>query len=279
MKKFCHLQFNCDSEAMEILIAELADIGFDSFEEQDHGFNASVDTVHFSQEEFDRINDLYSGRLSFTYRISFIDDKNWNEEWEKNFQPIIIDDRCQVRASFHPPKPSLEFDLVIDPKMSFGTGHHDTTSLMISNILQLDIENKTVLDAGCGTGVLSILSEKKLAHSVIAYDIDHWAFENTVENIACNGCKNIEVHQGDSSVIPESLTFDIILANINRNIILEDMKNYVQHLNLGGILVLSGFYETDREVILNEADNYSLRLTDSKSRNHWLSLVFNRISL
>ena len=191
---------------------------------------------------------------------------------KKNFNPISVDDLCTVRAPFHK-KPDTKYDIVIEPKMSFGTGHHETTYMMIQHILKNDLENKSVLDMGCGTGVLAILSEMKGANHIDAIDIDNWCYLNTLENVQRNQCKHIDVYEGDSGLL-KGKYYDIILANINRNILLKDLKTYASCLNKEGKLIISGFYREDVPVLEEECKKYMLKLDEKLERNNWVSLKF-----
>ena len=215
---------------------------------------------------------MESDEFEISYTFENIEPTNWNEEWEKNFNPIIVDDVCSVRAPFHE-KPNTQYDIIIEPKMSFGTGHHETTHMMIQHILKNDFEDKSVLDMGCGTGVLAILAEMKGAKNIDAVDYDNWCYLNSLENVERNNCKNITVIEGDASIL-KSKKYDIIIANINRNILLNDMKTYVSCLNKNGILFLSGFYNEDILVIKEECERQMLKFEEKLERNNWISLKF-----
>ncbi|NCP91174.1 MAG: 50S ribosomal protein L11 methyltransferase, partial [Flavobacteriales bacterium] len=196
----------------------------------------------------------------------------WNEAWEKNFNPIVVDNLCSVRAPFHE-KPNTAYDIIIEPKMSFGTGHHETTHMMIQHILKNDFANKSVLDMGCGTAVLAILAEKKGAKPIDAIDYDNWCYLNSLENVERNHCKHITVIEGDARVL-KSKKYDVIIANINRNILLQDMQTYVSCLNAHGMLFLSGFYNDDIPLIQEACEKQMLKLAEILERNHWVSLKF-----
>ncbi len=258
---------------VDILIAELGQAGFESFVETTNGVTAYIQKQEW-QEQI--LNDIYILKSSEDFTITFthetIEQTNWNEEWEKNFHPIVVDDTCAVRAPFHTPF-STRYDIVIEPKMSFGTGHHETTHMMIQHILKNDFTNKTVLDMGCGTGVLAILSELKGATAIDAIDIDNWCYLNSIENVERNTCKHISVYQGDASLL-QARTYDIIIANINRNILLQDLKTYANCLNPKGMLFLSGFYVQDIPSIEKECHNNMLKLEEKLERNQWVSLKF-----
>ena len=197
---------------------------------------------------------------------------NWNEEWEKNFEPIDVDRKCHVRAPFHE-KTNAEYDIVIEPKMSFGTGHHETTHMMIQHILETDFNGKKTLDMGCGTAILAILAEMKGAEPIDAIDIDNWCYLNSIENAERNNCKHISVYEGDASLLAGK-NYDIIIANINRNILLNDMEHYVNCLNANGTLFLSGFYTEDIPVITESCTKNGLSYVKQFERNNWVALKF-----
>ncbi|HLT32772.1 MAG TPA: 50S ribosomal protein L11 methyltransferase, partial [Aquaticitalea sp.] len=226
--------------ATEILIAELGYAGFESFVENEAGVIAYIQKNEWHEQILDDIQILKSDEFDINFSFGEIAPTNWNEEWEKNFSPIIVDGRCSIRAPFHP-KPDMEFDIVIEPKMSFGTGHHETTHMMVQHILRNDFKDKSVLDMGCGTGVLAILAEMKGAKPIDAIDYDNWCYLNSLENVERNGCKHISVLEGDAALL-NGRSYDMIIANINRNILLKDMPIYVKSLNINGTLLLSGFY-------------------------------------
>ena len=247
-------------------------VGFESFVESETGIIAYIQEVDWYEDILSSIQILSSNDFSISYTVETIEQVNWNAEWETNFKPILVDDRCMVRAPFHD-KGEVEFDIIIEPKMSFGTGHHETTHMMIQHILDHDFTNKSVLDMGCGTGVLAILAEKRGARSIDAIDIDHWCFENSNENVERNDCKNIRVFEGDASLL-SGKSYDVIIANINRNILLNDLKTYVACLNRDGELYLSGFYSEDIPVIENACASHMLKLVKKLERNNWVALKF-----
>ena len=258
--------------ASEILIAELGIAGFESFVETDKGLIAYIQKQDWNQSILDDIQILNSDEFSFSYTSEEIEQTNWNQEWEKNFNPIMVDDLCTVRAPFHE-KPNTKYDIVIEPKMSFGTGHHETTHMMIQHILNNDFKNRSVLDMGCGTGVLAILSQMKGAQPIDAIDIDNWCYINSLENVERNNCKHISVFEGDAALL-EGKKYDIILANINRNILLKDIKVYASCLNKNSMLFLSGFYSKDIPILEEACRKYMLKLNDKLERNNWVSLKF-----
>jgi len=258
--------------AVEILIAELGYAGFESFVETENGVTAYIQKKEWNSDILNDVQILKSDEFKISYTFDEIEQTNWNEEWEKNFQPIIVDDVCTVRAPFHD-VPKTKYDIIIEPKMSFGTGHHETTHMMIQHILNNDFSNKSVLDMGCGTGVLAILAEMKGAVKIDAIDIDNWCYLNSLENVQRNNCKHISVYEGDASLLKEK-TYDVIIANINRNILLADISKYVTCLKKEGLLFLSGFYKDDISIINKECSKYGLKLQESLEKNNWVSLKF-----
>ena len=257
---------------VEILIAELGYAGFESFVETEEGVTAYIQKEECKSSILDDIQILNSDEFEISFTFEDIEQTNWNAEWEKNFNPIVVDDSCTVRAPFHE-QSNTTYDIVIEPKMSFGTGHHETTHMMIQHILKNDFKNKSVLDMGCGTGVLAILAEKRGAKPIDAIDIDNWCYLNSIENVERNKCEYITVHEGDSSLL-KNKKYDIIIANINRNILLKDMEIYASSLNKKGMLFLSGFYNSDIPIIETECEKYMLKLDEKLERNKWVSLKF-----
>ena len=257
--------------ATEMLIAQLGYVGFESFVEQDHGVTAYIQKQEWNSKILDDVFLLHSNEFNITFEHNEIVQTNWNEEWEKNFNPIQVDDLVSIRAPFHT-NPSLQFDIVIEPKMSFGTGHHETTHMMVQHLLALDLDTKKVLDMGCGTGILAIFAEMKGAKPIDAIDIDSWCYENSLENIQRNNCNHITVYEGDASVLKEK--YDVIIANINRNILLSDMKTYTDCLNENGVLLLSGFYKEDIVIIEDEVNKHGLTFETMIQRNNWVALKY-----
>jgi ribosomal protein L11 methyltransferase len=256
----------------EILIAELGEKPFDSFIETDNGFSAFIQKDLWNETILEDIYILENPEFKITYTFEEIEQTNWNEEWEKNFDPIDVDGLCHVRAPFHP-KTDAQFDIVIEPKMSFGTGHHETTHMMIQHLLEMDVTNMKTLDMGCGTAILAILAEMKGAHPIDAIDIDNWCYLNSIENAERNNCKHITVYEGDASLL-EGKKYDLIIANINRNILLNDMQTYVDCLNKGGIILFSGFYEQDIPFIDASCTEKGLTFVKKTNKNNWLSLKY-----
>lgn len=270
-----YIEFKASIEPLEvgrdILIAELSEIGFESFVETEDGVDAYIQQPLFDATSIDEIGLLNNTDFKVSYSTKTIADQNWNAEWEKNFELINVEDECIIRAPFHEKNENVEFDIVIDPKMSFGTGHHETTYLMIKRLLALSLEGKSVMDMGCGTGVLAILSQLKKAEYVEAIDIDEWAYNNTLENIRNNNCNEIAVEMGGVEKISETM-FDVFIANINRNILLNDMEKYVSVIKDGGSLLLSGFFSSDKEMLLEAATSLNMKLKYSESKNDWTML-------
>ncbi|MDU8886005.1 50S ribosomal protein L11 methyltransferase [Yeosuana sp. MJ-SS3] len=258
--------------AVEILIAELGYAGFESFVETEEGVTAYIQKDDWNRSILNDIQILNSDEFQITYTIEDIEQTNWNQEWEKNFSPIVVDGICAVRAPFHE-KFNTKYEIIIEPKMSFGTGHHETTHMMIQHILKNDFTNKSVLDMGCGTGILAILAEKKGAKKVEAIDVDNWCYINSLENVERNNCKKITVQEGDASLL-KNKNYDIIIANINRNILLNDLETYTKCLNKNGKLFLSGFYNSDISVIEAECNRYMLKLDENFEKNNWVALKF-----
>jgi len=256
----------------EILIAELGEKAFESFIETETGISAYVQKDLWSENILEDIQILDNPEFKINYTFEEIEQVNWNEEWEKNFEAIEVDGKCHVRAPFHE-KTNAEYDIVIEPKMSFGTGHHETTHMMIQHILETDFTNKKTLDMGCGTAILAILAEMKGAQPIDAIDIDNWCYLNSIENAERNNCKHISVYEGDASLLAGK-KYDIIIANINRNILLNDMQQYVDCLNANGILFLSGFYTEDIPVISESCTSKGLSYVKQFERNNWVALKF-----
>ncbi|WP_075344161.1 50S ribosomal protein L11 methyltransferase [Tenacibaculum agarivorans] len=258
--------------ATEILIAELGSVGFESFVENETGVLAYIQKKDWRKDIIDDLFILNSTEFQIAYTQHEVTQTNWNEEWEKNFEPIQVDEIVSIRAPFHE-NPNLSYDIVIEPKMSFGTGHHETTHMMIQHLISLDLEGKKVLDMGCGTGVLAIFAEMKGANPIDAIDIDNWCYINSIENVERNSCHNITVFEGDAELL-SGRTYDVIIANINRNILLKDMETYINCLNEKGILLLSGFYKEDIPIINEETSKYGIKLDHTIERNNWVSLKY-----
>ena len=256
----------------EILIAELGEKPFESFIETETGFSAFIQKDLWTKDILDDIYLLLNPDFTISHTIEEIDQVNWNQEWEKNFEAIDVDGTCHVRAPFHP-KTNAEFDIIIEPKMSFGTGHHETTHMMIQHLLEMDVTDLKTLDMGCGTAILAILAEMKGAKPIDAIDIDNWCYLNSIENAERNNCTEISVYEGDAALL-KGKKYDLIIANINRNILLNDMQQYVDCLNKNGILLLSGFYTEDIPFIDASCTEKGLTYVKKLERNNWTSLKY-----
>ena len=256
----------------EILVAELGELPFESFTESDFGVVAYIQKQFWIENILEDLHILNSPEFVVSYTIEEIEQVNWNEEWEKNFEAIEVDGICHVRAPFHP-KTDAEYDIVIEPKMSFGTGHHETTHMMIQHLLETDVAGKKTLDMGCGTAILAILAEMKGAKPIDAIDIDNWCYLNSIENVERNNCSQITVYEGEAALL-EGKQYDVIIANINRNILLNDMQSYVDCLNKNGTLLLSGFYSEDIPFIDASCTEKGLTYVKKFERNNWVSLKY-----
>jgi ribosomal protein L11 methyltransferase len=265
--------FDVDSEKREILIAYLSGIGYDTFEEKSDCLKAYIPENAFDAKAL--IEEVTDRFQSLSYCIGTVARQNWNAVWEKNFEPMQVGD-VFIRAPFHESRAGVKHELVIEPKMSFGTGHHATTSLMVQEMQRTDFNGKTVLDMGCGTSLLAILASKLGANSVLAIDIDDWAVENSIENCARNGVSNIGVLKGDVILLKDRF-FDLMLANINRNVLLADMHAYASSLNPGGEILFSGFYQSDEETIRSCAESFGLHFLNSSGMNQWSLMRFSKI--
>jgi ribosomal protein L11 methyltransferase len=256
----------------EILVAELGELPFESFIESNFGVIAYIQKQFWTENILEDLHILSSPEFVVSYTIEEIEQVNWNEEWEKNFEAIEVDGICHVRAPFHP-KTEAEYDIVIEPKMSFGTGHHETTHMMIQHLLETDVAGKKTLDMGCGTAILAILAEMKGAQPIDAIDIDNWCYLNSIENVERNNCSQITVYEGEADLL-KGKQYDVIIANINRNILLNDMQSYVDCLNKNGILLLSGFYNEDIPFIDASCTENGLTYVKKFERNNWVSLKY-----
>lgn len=256
----------------EILIAELGEKAFESFTETETGISAYVQKELWDVTILDDIHILQTGEFEIDYTYEEIEQINWNQEWEKNFEAIDVAGKCHVRAPFHP-KTEAEFDIVIEPKMSFGTGHHETTHMMIEHLLEMDVTDLKTLDMGCGTAILAILAEMKGAKPIDAIDIDNWCYQNSIENAERNKCQHITVYEGDASLL-KGKKYDLIIANINRNILLNDMASYAAALNPKGIILFSGFYEEDIQFIDSACSENGLTYVKKIQKNNWVSLKY-----
>jgi len=260
----------------EILAAALSEENFESFEFNRSGFNAYVKKNEFNDEVIQNLKEQFPD-IGFSYSQEEIRKQNWNKEWEKNFTPVMVENLCCIRASFHPaPTPPI-MDVIIEPKMSFGTGHHQTTWLMSKALFGLELKGKSVLDVGCGTGVLSIIAKRLESQLVTGIDIDEWSIENSRENRKANGFSKeaIDFYQGTVGSLDNEM-YDVILANINKNILLKEMDKYVAHLNPGGKILLSGFFESDCKELISAAEKSGLKNTGKETRNEWALLIFEK---
>lgn len=286
--KYLEVQFslpNTETFVKDLLANDLATIGFESFsdttDESTTSFSAFIPNKNYNEEVLKKTLDDFDFAQGITFSATETEDKDWNEEWEKNcFQPLVIpnDDGTNalvVHASFHKDIPTALHKILIDPKMAFGTGHHATTSLMVHYILDNDFEGKTVLDMGCGTAILSILAAQKGASKITAIDIDEWAYNNAIENVHLNNISNIEVLCGDASLLNQQSFYnknDIILANINRNILLNDLHLYIHTLKDNGLLFISGFYEADIPILATECEKYGMRVVETRQEGDWCAV-------
>ncbi len=259
----------------EILMAQLAELGFESFTENDDGIQGFVPADQFNESEVNLWLQKYAATSGIFYRTEKILAQNWNAIWESGYEPVVIGGKCMVRAPFHDPLPGMTYDLVIEPRMSFGTAHHETTSLMIEMLMEEEIDGKRVLDMGCGTAVLAILAFKMDARSVVAIDNDDWAYDNALDNVVRNNASPVLILKGDASSIMAP-AFDVIFANINRNILLRDIPVYAQCLTAAGLLYLSGFYEDDLEVVNDAAAMAGLKYVTHRVSNRWVGVKYSR---
>jgi ribosomal protein L11 methyltransferase len=258
---------------IEIVMAEMADYGFESFAENEQGFLAYIPVHLFSEETFSSLNIFQNKEIRINYSVRTIPDENWNAVWESNFESVSIGDACYIRAPFHPEKKGVRYEIIIEPKMSFGTGHHETTHMMAQLLLETDVDGKTVLDMGSGTGILAILARKMNAAKVVAIDNDEWAFNNAKENILKNNVADIEVLLGNADLLTLQ-KFDLIIANINRNILLNDIPAYSKVMKPAGIMALSGFYMDDLEIINKKAIECGMLYFRHISMNNWCASLY-----
>ena len=263
-----------NQEYRDILMANLGEKGFESFVENENSLEAYIPSNSYAEDLLSSLQ--FDPFFTFRYRNEMIPEQNWNEVWEKNyFKPLLILNQCLIRAPFHSSYPAARYEIVIEPKMAFGTGNHETTTLMIEYILGMNIEGKVVLDMGCGTGILAMLASMRKAESIEAIDIDQWAHESTLENCKFNNCKNIAVKLGGASLL-ENQKFDVIFANIHKNVLVADMEKYVSVLNADGLLLMSGFYENDLTDITKAATDLNLKPLNHKMNNKWVAAIYRK---
>jgi|SRR6218665_3013255 len=269
-----HFAVNPPQPGSEILMAMVADFGFDSFDHTEDGF-----TAYIPEEQASGVNlsELQFDDFTYSYSIEKIAPTNWNAEWEKNFDPVKVDDLFVIRAPFHEEDRSVKHNIIIMPKMSFGTGHHQTTRLVCRELFQLELAGRRLLDMGCGTGVLAIAAKKLGATDVLGIDIDAWSVENSIENCAVNGCSDIVIKKGDAALLQDEAPFDVILANINKNILKADLPQYAARLKAGGQLLLSGFFTTDVEELKEVAAKNSIQFVAMRHENEWAMMLLEKI--
>jgi len=269
MANYIQIEFsNISTEQSDILLAQLSEIGFDGFEEEDNRLKAFIPSANFNEELF--ITIVIENKITFTK--SLIEERNWNAFWESNFEPVIVDDFVAIRAEFHQSIAGVKHEILITPKMSFGTGHHATTYMMIEQMSSINFLNKNVFDFGTGTGVLAILAEKLGAKKIVAVDNDDWSIENSKENISKNNCNQVALQKAENAGVGNK--YDIILANINKNVILENLSNLTQQLSTNGMLLISGLLTTDETDILFSTNKLKLILKEKSERNNWIALLF-----
>ncbi len=271
---FTRVSIITDPEYVEIFTAELAEIGFDTFEETEAGVDAYIPTENYQEVDVQDIVQRYSALTSVKFSNQEIEKQNWNKDWEKNYDPIEVEGRCRVRATFHEPNPEIEYEILIIPKMSFGTGHHATTYNMLRLEMDFDFSGKSVLDVGTGTCVLAIMALKKGAVHAEGTDVDDWCIENSLENLGLNGYADVAIHQGLINELSLQRTiYDVVIANINKNVLLSEMQYYSALLPAHGHLFLSGFYEADITDIKNKASEYNLAIERTVIKDNWAALL------
>ena len=266
----------CNETVNDVVSALAGEIGFESFVEWENGVQAYIQQSLFDEEALkSMVADFPLPDTTIEYTVVEAEDKDWNEEWEKNFfQPIVIGDRCCIHSTFHKDTPQTEYEILINPQMAFGTGHHETTSSIISELLEADLQGKSVLDMGCGTSILAILASMRGADPITAIDIDDWCVNNSRDNITLNGIENITVEWGDANLLKGRAPFDVIIANINRNILLADMAQYAACMHSGSELFMSGFYVEDIPVIQEKAESLGMEFIHHREKNNWAAVKF-----
>lgn len=271
------INVNCDSPFRDILIAEMGELGFDSFVNTEPGFEAYISEELFNHPALQTLFNNYRNQTRIWYELKKIPKVNWNEEWEKNYDPIEVDDKIYVRATFHEPRPEFEHEIVINPQMSFGTGHHETTHQILALQMGVDFKGKTVLDVGSGTGILAIMALRLGAKSAAATDIDDWCIENTLENFGLNNFTADFVKKGTIEELNFEHTYDIILANINKNVLINEVPTYTQILKNGGTLFLSGFFEQDKSQIIELTNSLGFKEIKSTEKRGWVAVVLEKV--
>ena len=266
----------CNETVNDVVSALAGEIGFESFVEWENGVQAYVQQSLFDEEALEEmVANFPLPDTQITYTVQEVEDKDWNEEWEKNFfQPIVIGDRCCIHSTFHKDTPQTEYEILINPQMAFGTGHHETTSSIINELLDADLKGKSVLDMGCGTSILAILASMRGADPITAIDIDDWCVNNSRDNIELNGISNITVELGDANLLKGREPFDVIIANINRNILLADMAQYAACMHSGSELYMSGFYVQDIPAIQEKAESLGMEFIHHREKNNWAAVKF-----
>ncbi|KXX68614.1 50S ribosomal protein L11 methyltransferase [Flammeovirga sp. SJP92] len=265
------IKVECNEELSEVLQAVLGNVGFDAFLENDHGFEASIEKDLYNEVEVKEALDFFEEQI--TYTVEEQEKQNWNKLWESHYDPVEISEELQIRASFHPANPKYKYEIVITPKMSFGTGHHATTTLMLRNQLTIDHKGKNVADLGCGTGILAVMAKLLGAEQVDACDIEDWSCENALENASLNNV-DLRVTVGTVHEMEKLEEYEIVLANINRNVLLEEMPTYQKLITKGGKLLLSGFYTEDLPIITEKANSVGLTYLSHLEKDNWVSAVF-----
>lgn len=270
------LKISCLAHYSEILMAELSYIGFDTIEETENGFNAYILEGDFDKNLLKQIIDRYALQIQL-WETNTVEKQNWNAQWEQNYDPIVVEEKCIVKATFHDIQELYPYVITINPKMSFGTGHHETTYQILDLLTDIDCSGKVVMDAGCGTGVLAIMATLRGAKKVEAFDIDDWCIENSQENFGLNNCDNCHVQLGNIAQLKFEDSFDIVIANINKNVLLGEMGAYAKHLKPQGILILSGFYESDIPDLKEETIKHELVFKSNTTRNNWAAAIFEKM--
>lgn len=278
MPKSCYIVFKFVIAPLypgnEILVAQLSNLGFEGFIEKSDGIEAYIMDKYYKESLLEEVQILRNTKFSIQFSFKKVEPINWNSKWESSYDPVIVNNKCIVKAPFHQTF-GYDYEIIIHPKMSFGTGHHETTNMMIQLILDTQLLNKSILDVGCGTAILSILAEKRGAQSIHAVDIDEWSYENSLENIKLNKCKKINIFKGDIFLVKHK-KFDVIMANINRNILMEQIPQYVSCLNDDGFLFLSGFFEDDISKFKLKIASLNLTLCSKISKNGWVAIKLKK---